>query len=145
MLIRRAKQGNPPSRGVSNCAAEIRHGRTVANCRLKSRHNGCRVIAQKPVRQPFVVSPTSAVRSAVGQELRQFGEGGLTHWHQIDWLPPRIRLLTATRTDHLVYDTRQDCRRMFPADDIEALKSLVGEIQCVTAISEVAISHSDQH
>src|SRR5262245_54547801 len=58
--------------------------------------------------------------------------------HAFDSSPPRV-------TDHLVYDTRQDCRRMFPADDIEALKGLVGEIQCVTDISEVAISHSDEH
>src|SRR4029453_17849874 len=34
---------------------------------------------------------------------------------------------------------------MFPADDVETLESLVGEIQCMTPISEVAVGHSNQH
>jgi hypothetical protein len=34
---------------------------------------------------------------------------------------------------------------MFPTDDVEALKSLVGKIQRVTAISEVAVGNSHQH
>ena len=34
---------------------------------------------------------------------------------------------------------------MFPANDVETLESLVAEIQSVTAISEIAVSDSDQH
>jgi hypothetical protein len=34
---------------------------------------------------------------------------------------------------------------MFPADDIEAFKSLVGQIQCVTAISEIAVGGGGEH
>ena len=34
---------------------------------------------------------------------------------------------------------------MFPTDEIEALKSLVCEIQCVTAICEVAVCDGGEH
>ena len=56
-----------------------------------------------------------------------------------------FELLAATRTDYLVHETRQDCRRMFPADDIEALKGLICEIQCVTAICKIAVCDGDEH
>jgi hypothetical protein len=55
-----------------------------------------------------------------------------TYRNKIDGLTPRGRFLRATGG----YDSRQQCRRVLPADQVEAPERLVDEVERVPVVCE---------
>ena len=60
----------------------------------------------------------------------------LTQRNKINGLAPSGRFLGAAGRHHLADDGRQQGRRVFPADKVEALKRLVDEVERMSGISE---------
>ena len=77
------------------------------------------------------------MHAAAGSE--QFGQLAgcfLTQRNKINRLAPGGRFLGATGRRHLADDRRQQRGRMLPADQVQALESLVDEVERVSGVGE---------
>ena len=56
--------------------------------------------------------------------------------NKINRLAPSGRFVGATRRDHLAYDSRQQNRRMFPADQVQALERLIDKVERMSRVGK---------
>ena len=78
-----------------------------------------------------------AMHAAAGSEqFRQLAGCFLTQRNKINGLAPGGRFLGATGRHHLADDSRQQSRRVLPADQVEALERLVDEVERVSGVGE---------
>ena len=73
------------------------------------------------------------------KEVRQLRARPLAQSDEVDGLAPRCPLLSTASCRHLANHARQHIGRTFPADDVQALESLVDEIERVPAIGIGAV------
>jgi len=78
-------------------------------------------------------SHASRVRQRTGPRVRWCF---LTQRNKVNGLAPGRRFLGATGRYHLTDDSRQQSRRVLPADQVEALECLVDEVERVPGVGE---------
>ena len=127
------------SAAVSECSTEVGRRGPVPCCGCERIDDCSRIVSEKVFGQRHVIRPIAAVL-AYGEEVGQLQTGPLAQSDQVDGLAPFRPFLSTPSCCHLANYARQHVGRIFPADDLETLESLIDEIKRVPAIGVRAVS-----
>jgi hypothetical protein len=96
--------------------------------------DGDRIIPEDQLNQRVFAPPGAGAAPALGVQRREFVAGGPYQRGQIDGMAPGIQFLATSGCGHALYQARQHLGGMLPADVIEQLKGLIGEVYDVPAV-----------
>ena len=135
VLVGIAETRHPERRPVGERSAEIDRSSAGSDRRLERVNDPGRIVTEQFSGERRVVRP--AMHAAAGSEqFRQLAGCLLTQRNKINGLAPSGRFLGATGCHHLADHGRQHCRRVLPADQVEALERLVDEVERVSGVGE---------
>jgi len=125
----------PKRRAVSQRSAKAGRSGACADRRLDGVDDPGRIVSEQLSGERDVLRPAMHA-SASSEQFQQLARCFVTQRDEIDRLTPGGRLLGATGRYHLADDSRQQSRRMFPADQVEAFERFVDEVERVPAVGK---------